>query len=277
MLRTGDATVRTDGVYDITNEEYHRSDDAYSRSALWLFKQSPMHYWHRYLNPERKPDKYNPNFMLGELVHCLVLEPDEFDRRYHVMHKVNKATKAGKADYQEALDHAGDKQIVINDELDVAVRMAESIGDTDMAHSLIKCSQVEKSIYWTDEATQLQFKCRPDAWMNGIVVDVKTTKSCQYNDFQRSCYAYGYYLQASMCQLALKSLDIDLESFIFYLVEKTAPYLSVYYILDDEALDYGVKQFHKLSEDFARSKDADDWPGPEPRYLSIPNYVNYED
>ena len=38
-------TVYTDGVYDITNEQYHASEGI-SRSKLMLLDKSPYHFWY---------------------------------------------------------------------------------------------------------------------------------------------------------------------------------------------------------------------------------------
>lgn len=260
------------GVHTITNEQYHSSDGV-SRSALWLFSQSPMHYWHRYLNPERKPNKPNPNFLIGELVHCLVLEPDEFNKRYYIMEKVNKATKIGKAAYQNALDEAGLKTIISTVDAQIAQDMTQSAMSTSMADKLFGDAKVEKSIYFTHEPTGLQVKVRPDAWLDSIVTDLKTVKSGVYRDFQSSAFHYGYFLQAAMIQAALKSIDVDMISFIFYCVEKVAPYACTYYVIDDDALDYGTNQFNHIMERFADCKKKNKWGSYAPQTLSIPNYA----
>lgn len=261
------------GVHDISNEDYHSSTGV-SRSALWLFKQSPKHYWHKYLNPDRTPDKPNPNFLIGELVHCLVLEPDQFKKRYYVMEKVNKATKVGKAAYADALIDAGDREIVSTTDCAVALKMSDSALESDTASSLFGMSKNEQSIYFTHEATGLQVKVRPDAWMGSIVTDLKTVKSAYYRDFQSSAYKYGYFLQAAMIKLGLESVGIEMEKFIFYCVEKNEPYLPAYYILDDDALTFGVNQFHDLMNRFALCVEENEWSGYEPQILYTPNYAD---
>jgi len=40
----------------ITNEEYH-ADPAVSASHLHMVAKSPYHYWSRYLDPNRPPEK----------------------------------------------------------------------------------------------------------------------------------------------------------------------------------------------------------------------------
>ena len=63
----------------ITDDEYFATPAA-SNSALTLMKQSPAHGKERLDNPPAE----SAAFKLGKLVHCLVLEPAEYEQRYHV-------------------------------------------------------------------------------------------------------------------------------------------------------------------------------------------------
>jgi len=64
----------------MTDKEYFALDRA-SNSTLGRMRRSPAHCRH-YLD---NPPEPSAAMELGTLVHCLVLEPDEFESRYHVM------------------------------------------------------------------------------------------------------------------------------------------------------------------------------------------------
>lgn len=264
------------GIHDISNERYHNSQGI-SRSALWLFKQSPKHYWHKYLNPNKEPEKFNANYQMGEMVHTLILEPSKFYKKYYVMEKVNRTTKAGKEAYQKALTEANDREIINGQEYLIANEIAKSVYNTDIAKNLFDGAKIEKSIYFTHEPTGLQCKVRPDAWLGSLVTDLKTVKDGSYKGFQRSAYNYGYFLQASMMKVAFESIEENFDKFLFYCAEKIEPYACSYYIVDDEALEYGIKQFNKLMENFARCYENNQWSSYEPQILTLPAYANYED
>jgi hypothetical protein len=66
-----------------------------SFSALHAFSVSPREFI-RYKLQERVT---TPAMLLGKAVHCLVLEPDEFDKRFFVMPDVSASTKEGKAEW----------------------------------------------------------------------------------------------------------------------------------------------------------------------------------
>lgn len=284
------------GVYDISNEDYHASEGV-SRSALWLFNQSPIHYWHKYLNAERKPDKFNPNFLIGEMVHCLMLEHDQYHYRYVTeetytplpppltikefgrerseqrkrdRERVIKQNKDNKALFEKETAH----MTVITEEQHMkAVAMYHSSHTDIMAQKLFNLADTEKSIYFTHEPSGLQVKVRPDAWKGTIVTDLKTVKSGVYRDFQNSAHQYGYFLQAAMIKAALKSIDVDMESFVFYCIEKVEPYACTYYIVDNDALEYGTNQFNHMMQRFADCKQKNKWQSYAPQTLSIPNYA----
>jgi hypothetical protein len=77
------------GIYDLCIEDYHHGPGI-SRSGLIELKRSPYHYWYRYLNPDYKPETATLAQILGNALHTLILEPNEFEKRYFVMPELNK-------------------------------------------------------------------------------------------------------------------------------------------------------------------------------------------
>lgn len=53
-----------------------------SNSGLTDFLDSPLYYWHQHVSPERPKDEPTSAMQVGSAVHCAVLEPSEFDKRY---------------------------------------------------------------------------------------------------------------------------------------------------------------------------------------------------
>ena len=73
------------GIYDgIPNEVYH-SSESYSNSQIKVFRDSPAHFYFKYLDPDREKDegKRPDYFVAGDLIHALCLEPDEVYKRYY--------------------------------------------------------------------------------------------------------------------------------------------------------------------------------------------------
>jgi hypothetical protein len=289
-----------DGIHNISNDEYHNSDGL-SRSALWLFKKAPAYYYHRYINPDYVDHKTNNNLIMGNLVHTLSLEPHLFDKEFVVKPTLPELPKAGllKDLGREEFDKQKDararvvasnkilsdafdlsskqKQVITSDVYNTAKKIAGSILQNDFSRSLIENSKIEQSIYWTHEDTGIQCKARPDAWFGSMIIDVKTTADASHRAFQASAYSYGYFLQAGMIKEAMKSIGVEMEKFIILSVEKTEPYATATFILDDESIQYGVDLFNKLMHDFKQCQDDGKWPAYPLQTLSLPAYANKEE
>lgn len=55
-----------------------------SNSGMKDLSVSPLRYWHLWINPNRPAPRETPELCFGTALHCAVLEPDEFEKRYSV-------------------------------------------------------------------------------------------------------------------------------------------------------------------------------------------------
>ena len=260
------------GVYQMPINEYHESN-AISRSNLIHLLKSPYHY--RHYKENKKEKKPTEAMVFGNLFHTLCLENDKFYERYAIAPQVNKRTKEGKYIYSDFLKKSENKTILTADQYNEAVCMTKSLHKNEKASSLISGMQIEQSIFWTDEQTGFQCKARPDAWNGaGVVVDLKTAKDASYRGFQRACVYDGYFLQAAVLHQALESLGIEMETFVFVVVEKTEPYAVGIYVLDQESLIYGINLFHNLMEKVASCELNKQWDSYGVKTLSVPSWVD---
>lgn len=265
-----------DGVHIISNDEYH-SSEGLSRSGLWQFKKSPHHYWSEYLSGTREQTPPTPSMVIGELVHCMSLEPEQLVERYAVAPEINKRTKEGKAQWDEFEQSVVERVVITQQQYDVAQEMSINLRKNDTFNLLVDDALIEKSIYFTHESTGLQCKVRPDVWQSNIVADLKTTADASYRAFQLSAYKFGYFLQAGMIKEALRSVGENLEKFVIVCVENQKPYATALYILDDAAVEYGVNLFNTLMDKFKACHDKNEWPGYGFQTLCLTSYANYED
>ena len=263
------------GVFNYPNEKYH-SSDGISRSKLWKFKNLPYRFWYECLSGQYVEPADKESFVLGDLVHTLVLEPEKAAERYTASPDFDRRTKQGKIDYLEFLEKSEGKTVVKPDLLNQATQMAKAVMLNSTVGELFFGARMEQSIYWEHEPTGILCKARPDAWRRNIVLDLKTTQDAGYRSFQSSAYKYGYFLQAAMIYEALKSVGEPFEKFIFICVEKTAPYPLGIYMLDDEALQFGLEMFHSLMSRLAECYEKDVWPDYGIQKLTIPKYASME-
>ena len=263
---------------DMTNEQYHAAEGL-SRSALWDFKKSPAYYAYKYLSGEYETPAETESMTLGTLVHALILEPKEFEKRYFVMPKANRSTKAGKTLYAEKLAEAGDRTLINQEMLKQADSMADQLFGKLVAEGLhpnADFAKTEHSLFWRDEKTGLLLKARPDCILSPVVIDIKTTIDASYRAFQNAAYANGYFLQAGMIYEGLKAIGEPCETFVFACVEKSAPYMSAIYILDDIALQFGIDLLYTLLDDYKKADHNNDWEGYGTQMLTIPNWATIE-
>lgn len=263
------------GVFDYTNEQYHASEGL-SRSKLWTFKQLPSKFHYEHMSGQYHRPTDSEAFVLGDLVHTFCLEPQMSSDRYMIMPNIDKRTKSGKELYAQVMIEAEGKTLVKPEIFDHARNMATAVLSNQTAFELIREAKVEKSIYWRHESTGLICKARPDVWNGRIVSDLKTTQDAGFRGFQMSAYKYGYFLQAAMIYEALKSIGEPFHNFVFICVEKAEPHCIGLYMLDDEALQFGIDMFHSLMNRIAICYETNVWPDYGIQKLTIPRYATLE-
>jgi hypothetical protein len=237
----------------ITNEQYH-ADPAVSASHLKAVMQSPYHYWSRYVDPNRKPVEPTAAMKLGSLAHCAILEPDELLQRYGVCAPRN--TKAGK-EQAERMTAEG-MEAVTSSDMALALSMAAAVRNHRAAAALLETGKAEQSFWWTDTATGMRCKCRPDWYQGSTIVDIKTTTDASPQAFARSVATFGYHIQAAHY---LEGLSDRCQRFVFVAVEKTYPHAVAVYELDSEALALGRTMRDNGMDVIAACHAVDVWPG----------------
>lgn len=261
-----------DGIYDITNDEYHAAGGI-SRSKLMLLDKSPYHFWYESLSGLAKKKESTPAMIIGSVFHTLLLEPAKFRDEYVVMPKIDRRTKQGKEDYETFVQQTVGKILLTHDQYENVLEMVQLVSKHEIVTTLLDEAQFEQSIFWTDKETGLQFKTRPDIWSTKMVVDLKTTADASEYSFTRSAVNYGYYLQGAMAFEACKAIGKPFEMFTILAIEKDAPHVPAIFIMSDEALQKGIDQFSHYKKQLKACFDANRWEGYPVRELSMPNYA----
>lgn len=79
----------------LPNAEYH-AHPAIGSSGIKLLRQSPLHYWSAYLDPDRERREATPAQRIGTAWHASIFEPDDFARTWIAKPDINQATKRAK-------------------------------------------------------------------------------------------------------------------------------------------------------------------------------------
>ena len=264
--------IYKDGVYDITNEEYHAAEGI-SRSRLMLLDKSPYHFWYQMYSGLAPKEEPTPAKNIGAAFHTLLLEPELFKKEFGVAPKMDRRTAKGKEDYEIFMQENAGKILLTDDQFAKVSKMVSLVRQHEIVDTLLDEATFEKSIFWTDKETGLQFKARPDIWSPKMIVDLKTTADASDYSFMRSAYDYGYYLQAGMAFEACKAIGKPFEMFVILAIEKEEPHVPSVFMMDDEALQFGIDQFQKYKRTLKSCFDTNQWPGYPVQELSIPKYA----
>ena len=263
----------------LDNTEYH-AHPAISKSHLDQINRSPLHYWSRYIDPNRVPVQPTVAMELGTAVHMAVLEPELFLETYTTAPGISKTTKAGKEAWAEA--EAGGKKLLKPEELDQIDRMHQSLLTHPGARKALKSTgKAEQSIFAVDPATGLEMKCRPDYLTDsGWVIDLKTTTDASVDSFSKSTANFRYHVQAAWYLHVVQAATGERpKGFVFLVVEKTAPFAVQVFKAGPELLEIGHAQaladLQRIAECKQTYTEDQPWPGyPETAtVLSLPPWV----
>jgi len=261
------------------NADYH-AHPAISKSHLDLIARSPLHYWARYIDPNRVAPEPSPQMRLGTALHTHVLELSRWDQEIAVAPgDINRRTKEGREQWAAFEAASVSKTVITADEADQVMAMGRAVMRHPAAAMLLNLPGVAESTHmWVDNTHGLSCKCRPD-WLTkdgAIVVDLKTTKSAKVQDFKRSVADYRYHVQAAWYLHGLEqATGRRPEQFIFICVETTAPYAVAVYAADAEMVDRGHQQAMRDLARLAECKAANHWPSysEQIEMLSLPGWM----
>jgi hypothetical protein len=243
-------TITKPGIYNISNEEYHKDpcpEPALTRSGIKdILYKSPLHAWHNNprLNPNFKRDDGNGKFDPGTVSHDLLLEGlyrcaiiDAEDWRTKAAQETRKIARLEgktpllKHQYEEAslMVKAAESQIYGCKELGITNLKAE--GDA------------EWSYIWQEDG--LWLKVRPD-WISkdrALILDYKTTgMSANPLDLPRHIIAMSYDIQSVLYQRGVNAVEKTDPRFIFIFQETAEPYLCSFIELPELLIDMGKQK-----------------------------------
>ncbi len=266
------------GIYNISHKDY-LSIDAVSNSYLGRLNECPA--------AAKIPVETTEAMEIGTALHALVLEGQEkFDSLVVVdpeMPKRKDIEKEAWIAWKE--EFAIGKTILKQEKIDNIKRMSDAIWSHPAAMELLGDGVSEQSLVWRDEETGILLKSRPDwlpARIKGIIPDLKTTSDASKQGFSRSVADFGYDRQAAMYLTGINTVipfeqrGCHYDTFIFIVVEKTPPYRTEVYVLDQGYLDRGFREFRRLLEEEQTCRRLGKWPHYKDggvQDLIKPNYI----
>jgi exodeoxyribonuclease VIII len=193
--------VKGPGLYPFLSNEAYHTGPGVSKSGLDYIASNPSSYvWAKTAPVDiEKLDAME----MGTALHCLLLEPKEFNKRFIQAPVFDRRTNKGKEAEAEFLaEHVGAGKTILDHEQH---RKLMIMRDSVMAHPVARMifeleGQNEASIYWNDDETGELCRCRPDRIIdfNGhpVVVDVK--KVASLDRFTHNVHEHRYHVQDAM-------------------------------------------------------------------------------
>lgn len=252
----------------MTEREY-RSHPAISRSQLWRIRESPEKF--RYY--EDNPQPQTPALLFGQVVHKLLLQPEDFGSEFAVLPDIDRRTKDGKAAYSDFLAASEGKSIVTLEQYETAVQMTNKALSEPFVAKLLN-GQREVPFFWTDEMTRedckVRLDCLSEIGSNLIVVDYKSCNDASTDGFMRDAVRYGYHFQSAMYSEGVEKNTGRKPLFVFIAQEKAEPYSLNVLQADEAFVQYGYDTFRELIGIYHDCRTSGNWWG----YLGKTGIIN---
>lgn len=252
----------------MTEQEY-RQHPAVNKSTLWEMRKSPAHY--KYALEHPRPD--TPALRFGRALHMAVLQPEEFNQHYVLMPEIDRRTKAGKEEYLRFVEYAGDRELISQDDYETICGMVEAIWAEPEATDLLDGCECETPIFWVDDATGIECKCRIDAHKAGVVIDLKSCADASTNAFMKDALRYGYDAQAAHYLRGYRAQYGTTADWYFIAVEKAPPYAVNVIHAGDAFIERGTWTLIDLMDKLKECRDKDSWPGYGKNELILPEWA----
>jgi hypothetical protein len=273
-------------VTDLPIQQYH-GGPGLSNTGLRNFARSPFHYYALHLDPLRPPSPTRSGQLEGNLAHCLILEPDAFESRYAVGPVEDKRLKAWR---EWEAEQPTLRNLIKPSQHAVAVAQARAVRSIPDVAAILALGAAEVSAFWTDEATGVQCRCRPD-WTHPcgtedkpavVLLDVKTCGDASPAGFAQQIARKGYHHQdAWYTDGYAKASDVEVAGFVFVAVEDQWPFGACAFTITDEERAAAAVDNRMLLERFAECQRSGVWPGYStgieivnlPRWASAQSYL----
>lgn len=267
----------------MSNDEYHNSPRI-GNSMLSVAIKNPAKFDAYYVSKTCSPPVYE-QYIVGTIAHGILLE-EKSDCTIIPPEVLTKDGKRyGKAWDAFEADNFG-KQLVTTAQYGLGVAVAQAVYANGDAKRLLGLEGVrEQAIFWNDDDTGLQLKCKPDSFAvlpsgEYIIIDFKTTVAADPEAFAASILRYGYHRQAAFYSLGVQALTGEWPSFAFIAAEKEPPYTCAVYDLDEDFLSRGIAEVRAGLARLAQRLQDNDW---QPEWakgiktLSAPRWAKYDD
>lgn len=295
------------GVHPGMPEAEYRAAPGANKSFLDDIAISPaLAQWRR-----RFPNPPTKAMRLGSALHCLVLEPNEFDNRYvaqpvdapkrpsarEVNAKKPRPEVLDAAAWWHAFDEAAAGREMLSTDSDDPIRdpsewdrvhmMAAAVRRHPTASILFAPEEVitELPVFWIDDfCPEYRRLCKGklDAWNKAheVIVDLKKVpvEGAAESVFARKVHDYRYHVQDAFYRDGMRVASGDWpRAFIFVAVEDMPPYQIGVYTLPRDWVEQGRRQYIRDLTVLSKCMDTGEWPSypADIREMGMPGFAKF--
>lgn len=240
-----------------------------STGAKTIVRDSPADYlWGLSNRTEKKV------FDMGHAAHELILEGGL--KTVTVLDFDSFRSKAAQTARDEVYAAGGTP--MLERDLTAAYAMEKAVRSHELANSLISDGRPEVSALVWDDEYKIWVQARFD-WLrnDGLIVDLKTSRSGTPADFNRDIAKFYYHLQASLYLRAAELLGLNPQGWRWVVVQADAP--NNVYVIEYSEVDRltGDQRMHTALRKYADGIHTGVWPAFPDLYLSeLPAYASYD-
>ena len=259
------------GVKKISDQDYDELP-ALRSTLLKDFIRSPAHYKYAMSPEARAENDGKTHFLIGNLVHSGLLEPETVPQKYKICDESTRNTKG----YKELKEKFPSHKIVMRKEADQAEAICKAVYALDPVMDLIRRGEKElaaanylKTGIGDDK---VYCKAKLDLYIkeDKHIIDLKTTAESAL-DFRYRIQSYGYDVSAAFYIDVMAACGYDVDKFTFIVVEKSPPYGVMMYYLSPEDYERGQQKYLKALPHYLQCLRTGSFPSysltPQPTFL----------
>lgn len=275
----------------LSADDYH-AHPAIGASMLEDFRKSRRVYYGRHVAREIVAPEPSEAMTLGTLLHLRLLEPARFVGCVDVFPETasdglewnwRKPSHREERDKLQSGYDGVSRWLVQRDTLAEIEAIAEGVESNQTARAILRQpGEPEYSIFWTDEETGLECKCRVD-WFAETPLDIKTTRDPAPESYAKQVVGLGYHRKLAHYKAGLRALLGKKVDLVHLAIGTVKPYTVGQYNLldfDRDGHSLGAGQRRMLLHKLKCCIDSGDWREPWEKGvvdLEIPNWAHGED
>lgn len=267
------------GAVDIPNDVYHALPGV-SKSHLDLIRQkSPLHYWHKYLNPDRVPEEKTAPMKRGTATHVAILQPELFESLVICGLSHDRKSKENAQKWRDFEEANKDKTIITKDAYEKIMPLRDAAWRHPEVSRLLTNIIVEQSIFGmmdipdgegglvldqeTGNVMQGLVKCQPDAIARDFsyLLDLKSTDDANEDAFGRKAGNYRYPVQPAWYTAVMNcALGRSPDVCAFLVFEPEPPFAFAIYYMDELDMLMGWRAAERDFAMIERHRRMNWWP-----------------